>query len=124
METTLKVRQLRDLGLLDKVIDYLDLDLSLLKDDGIVTFDSEFKEKKKFIIPNRHEVYSVDDSIKFILEVINDCVICISYSINHSTYNLEYMSLEIFNKYYAEGLQDDEYYKDTFLEEVKFSSLG
>ena len=132
METTLTVRQLKDLGIIDKVIDYLKLNSysineGLLKDDDVLTFDSEFKEKKELIIPKRHEVYCTDDSKKFIIEVINDCVIYIdrfqSYGQNKMIYRIETISLEAFNKIYIDGLSNDEYDRYMFLEEVSYEKL-
>lgn len=62
METTLTVKQLRDLGILDKVIDYLklnpySLNEGLLKDDDELTFDSEFKDKEENSKISKFRIY-------------------------------------------------------------------
>ena len=128
VETTLTVKQLKDLGIIHKVIDYLKLNPycmneGQLQDDDKLTFDSEFKEKKELIIPTRHEVYCNGDGVKFVLDVINDCVICLNYSEHHKVYNLETISLKMFNEYYIDGLSDDKWDKDVFLEEVTYKKL-
>ena len=128
LETTLTVKQLKDLGIINKVFDYLGinpyaLNEGLLSNDDKLTFDSEFKPKKEEVIPEKHQVYNSGASIIFILEVINNCVFYVNYSQNHNVYNLDFISLEDFNEYYSEGLEEDNYYKEQFLEEVNWDRL-